>query len=244
MREPDGVLDFVCDCEGVTVSLEVSVCDEDIVWLGERVPEEVLDLVCDCVGVTVSLEVSDCEDDNVWLDEREPDAVPDCEGDPVSEAGHSAKSISVIQAAWKLPPVDPAKPIHAVPSPSAGAASRAPLMSRLVENVAVRPPLEIVHVMNTFVVLMRQSDTATLKMIPGTTDTAEPNVPEFESAFVVKLATEDENPVEETAAPVLMSPEPPLNVLKTSANLVAELRHAPLPAFEHCHVGIAEESVW
>lgn len=150
----------------------------------------------------------------------------------------------VIQTAWNSPPVDPAKPIHPVPSPRAGAALSAPLRSTFVENVAVLPPLEIVHEMNTFDALVRQKEAATLKTEPGVALTDEPNVPALESALLVKLATEVEKPVCETAAPVLISPEPALYELNESANLVAEFRHPPLPAFRHCQVGTAVELVW
>lgn len=141
-------------------------------------------------------------------------------------------------------PVDEAKPIHAVPSVTEGAALSAPLMSRVELNEANCPPLAIVHAAYMAEGLTNHRDRTTLSTSPGVAGADAPKVPALASGVETSDPTEAApvNPDAEARSPIVIVEA--LYVLKVSATRTAGSRQPAPPRFAHGHVGTDVRFVW
>ena len=172
------------------------------------------DCVIDAVGNPegVAEEDGDSVAEGVRVFDNEGDPVDDvvADGDCVSDGGHSWKLKADTHVSSNFPPVLPAKPIHAVPSPVDGAAARAPSMFSVVENDAEPVPIVAVHCTCPTPGESRHKETVACRTTPGAAVTPLPKVPALESGELTSVDTAVENPVGDATAPVVIVPVPPL----------------------------------
>jgi len=172
------------------------------------------DWLVDAVGEPEGVAVEDADSvaEGVRLLVKVGDPVDDvvADGDCVRDGGHSWKLKADTQVSSYFPPVLPAKPIHAVPSPVDGAAERASSMLSVFENAADPVPIVAVHCTCPTPWESRHKETVACRMTPGAAVTPLPNVPALESGELTSVDTEVENPVGDATAPVVIVPAPPL----------------------------------
>ena len=105
----------------------------------------------------------------------------------------------------------PAKPSHAVPSPSDGWASRADRKSSVEPNVAEPEPIAAVHATYERLLAAGQKDTVACRKTPGPAATFPPKVPALERGESTSVETDVvRNPEGEATAPVVIVPWPTL----------------------------------